>query len=298
MSRWFRHYAGLCRDEKLVSVAIKAKQPVERVVWVWCAILESAAEIDDDGRYSLDEAEAAYFLRTDEADIRAIGDALRNAERLVEGRVVAWGKRQFSSDRSRERVAAYRERKRADGVHADDPNPSRNGDVTLQKRHGNAPETETETDISSLRSDSALVRAPTRKKASPGSRISPEWHPSDAERQMATALGMPADQIDRTAARFRDYWSAKPGKDGVKLDWSATWRNWCDRECERRGWRPVAECEARAGPSTSIYITPDTHLDAWLAWKEHRGGKALPMTKDGGWYVPTLYPPQSTETQH
>lgn len=26
---------------------------------------------------------------------------------------------------------------------------------------------------------------------------------------------------------FRDYWRAKAGKDGVKLDWPATWRNWC-----------------------------------------------------------------------
>jgi len=26
--------------------------------------------------------------------------------------------------------------------------------------------------------------------------------------------------------RFRDHWAAKPGKDGVKLDWLATWRNW------------------------------------------------------------------------
>jgi len=25
---------------------------------------------------------------------------------------------------------------------------------------------------------------------------------------------------------FRDYWIAKPGKDGIKLDWLATWRNW------------------------------------------------------------------------
>lgn len=27
-------------------------------------------------------------------------------------------------------------------------------------------------------------------------------------------------------AGFRDYWIAKAGKDGVKLDWLATWRNW------------------------------------------------------------------------
>jgi hypothetical protein len=30
----------------------------------------------------------------------------------------------------------------------------------------------------------------------------------------------------KTAQRFRDYWVAKPGKAGTKLDWEATWRNW------------------------------------------------------------------------
>lgn len=28
------------------------------------------------------------------------------------------------------------------------------------------------------------------------------------------------------ADSFRDYWVAKPGKDGRKADWMATWRNW------------------------------------------------------------------------
>ena len=49
MSRWFRHYAGMMRDDKLVRIAIKTKQPIERVLWIWGAILESAAEIDDNG---------------------------------------------------------------------------------------------------------------------------------------------------------------------------------------------------------------------------------------------------------
>jgi len=31
-------------------------------------------------------------------------------------------------------------------------------------------------------------------------------------------------------AGFRDYWIAKAGKDGVKLDWLATWRNWIRNE--------------------------------------------------------------------
>ena len=31
---------------------------------------------------------------------------------------------------------------------------------------------------------------------------------------------------DLEAAKFRDYWTAKSGKDASKLDWFATWRNW------------------------------------------------------------------------
>lgn len=29
---------------------------------------------------------------------------------------------------------------------------------------------------------------------------------------------------------FKDYWISKAGKDGVKLDWFATWRNWIRRQ--------------------------------------------------------------------
>lgn len=35
---------------------------------------------------------------------------------------------------------------------------------------------------------------------------------------------------DTVAESFRDYWIAKAGKDGVKLDWLATWRNWVRNE--------------------------------------------------------------------
>jgi hypothetical protein len=33
-----------------------------------------------------------------------------------------------------------------------------------------------------------------------------------------------------TFDRFGDYWRAKPGKDGRKVDWLATWRNWVRNE--------------------------------------------------------------------
>ena len=146
MSRWFRHYAGMMRDDKLVSAAIKAKQPVERVVWVWGAILESAAEIDDAGRFKLDAAEVAYFLRADEADIGVILDALVALGRISDDRVVKWGDRQFTSDRSADRQARYRERNRATSPRSDEGTPSPEPEVTSLSRHGDAPETETELD--------------------------------------------------------------------------------------------------------------------------------------------------------
>lgn len=159
LSRWFRHYAGMMRDDKLVSVAIKSKQPVERVVWVWGAILESAAEIDDDGLFRFDAAEAAYFLRADETDIRSVVDALADAGRLAEDRVVHWGDRQFKSDRSAERQAAYRDRKRSSVRDGNDKPASPAEHVTSPSRHGDAPETETELE------EHADQRAPKRSRA-------------------------------------------------------------------------------------------------------------------------------------
>lgn len=146
MSRWFRHYAGMMRDDKLVSAALKAKQPVERVVWVWGAILESASEINNHGEFALDTAEAAYFLRADQADIDGICLALKELGRIDGQRVVKWGDRQFSSDRSAERTRTYRDRQKRAENHDDNVTDKiRDDDVTSPSRHRDAPETETET---------------------------------------------------------------------------------------------------------------------------------------------------------
>ena len=59
--------------------------------------------------------------------------------------------------------------------------------------------------------------------------------------RLAADFAMPADwlawavadrgwqQFDATeeAAAFTDFWHAKAGANGCKLDWQATWRNWC-----------------------------------------------------------------------
>ena len=36
-----------------------------------------------------------------------------------------------------------------------------------------------------------------------------------------------AQEIRTESEKFRDFWVSKSGKDAAKLDWEATWRNWC-----------------------------------------------------------------------
>jgi hypothetical protein len=56
-------------------------------------------------------------------------------------------------------------------------------------------------------------------------------------------------------AKFCDYWRAKPGKDGRKLDWPATWRNW------------MRTAEARSQPRPRPGQRADTPVDPRDEWK-------------------------------
>lgn len=116
MSRWFRHYAGMVRDDKLVRVALKSKQSIERVVWIWGAVLESAAEIDSEARYEVDADEIAHFLRCKPAAVEAVLDALKELGRIDDTTIVTWSKRQFKTDKSTDRVKRYREARKSAGL--------------------------------------------------------------------------------------------------------------------------------------------------------------------------------------
>lgn len=150
------------RDEKLVSAAVKSKQSVERVVWVWGAILESASEVQDGGRYEFDAGEAAYFLRCDATDIFAIVAALEDLERIQQGVVVRWSDRQYESDSSTERVRKHRG-KQADAPVRQRSNVADNTGNTAEtglKRSVTPPETEADTDTDRTATSVAVSATP------------------------------------------------------------------------------------------------------------------------------------------
>lgn len=76
--------------------------------------------------------------------------------------------------------------------------------------------------------------SPTKR----GTRLDPEWLPSAEDRSWALSE-LPGFDTRREHDRFVDYWVAKPGKDGTKLHWGRTWRNWMRTAAERSGHRPA-----------------------------------------------------------
>jgi hypothetical protein len=68
-----------------------------------------------------------------------------------------------------------------------------------------------------------------------------------------------------TFAMFRDYWTAKPGKEGNKLDWLATWRNWVRSQHQRPAPGAAQRATQRAAPGATQRPAPRAAL---LSFKE------------------------------
>lgn len=57
-------------------------------------------------------------------------------------------------------------------------------------------------------------------------RIPDPWIIDEAMKEWAIERGMNPQWVLRQDERFVNYWQAKPGIGGQKVDWRATWRNW------------------------------------------------------------------------
>ena len=130
------------------------------------------------------------------------------------------------------------------------------------------------------------------KRQNRGTRIAPDWSPSDAERAFAKQEGFSDWEIQRETQKFRDYWTACAGAKGVKLDWTATWRQWTRNGAERAGKTP-APASGAAASITGYYAKAESdQLGAWDAYSVRTRGKGLPRDRNGGWHVPAEWPPE------
>lgn len=71
------------------------------------------------------------------------------------------------------------------------------------------------------------------KRGTKGSRLSADWICPNPWADWARSE-RPDLNITKVAESFHDYWIAKAGAAGVKLDWQATWRNWVRNQRQER----------------------------------------------------------------
>jgi DNA-binding transcriptional regulator YhcF (GntR family) len=87
--------------------------------------------------------------------------------------------------------------------------------------------------------DASPPAQPSREEASQhrrGTRLADGWLlPKPWGEWAIEHFDVTASQVRAEAERFRDHWHSKSGKDATKIDWLATWRNWCSSSYT--GWK-------------------------------------------------------------
>lgn len=144
MSRWYRRYEGTVTDPKLAEAAMIAEVSRSVAIAAWDCLLESAAERNNCGTYDATPRRVAVILCEPPAKIEALFAAFVELGLIADGAISAWGKRQFQSDDSKERVRKHRAEKRRKTATTE----AGNADVTACNGDVTPPYTETETDIS------------------------------------------------------------------------------------------------------------------------------------------------------
>lgn len=113
-----------------------------------------------------------------------------------------------------------------------------------------------------------------QKRARKGSRLAEDWVLPRSWGQWAMEqFQVTADQVRAEAQRFKDHWLAKAGKDAAKLDWYATWRNWCGSDI--RSWKRRKAMTKKIAPDLLDSVhTEMTELERDLAearaWLERK----------------------------
>ncbi|MDE1906850.1 MAG: hypothetical protein KGH75_10430 [Rhodospirillales bacterium] len=79
------------------------------------------------------------------------------------------------------------------------------------------------------------VAPPSGGHAARGTRLPSDWQlpKSWGDWALSDKPEWTESAVRAVAEAFADHWHSKPGRDGVKLNWEATWRNWIRREPDR-----------------------------------------------------------------
>lgn len=204
--KWFRTYGDMPDDPKIGTLN-------DAEFRTWVELLCLACRDEKNGETSATKQTVNWLLRR---DVTVTLDVLIERHLIHENKagficITKWELRQISKDGSAARMRKLREKRKSDGP----------CDVTVTK--SDAPEKRREEER----------RVEKKESKNRGSRFALQYPPNDWFLFCQTQR--PDLDAGKTFDLFRDYWIAKPGKEGVKLDWTATWRNWVRNQKSQNG---------------------------------------------------------------
>lgn len=248
MMDWCRLWHDMPTDPKFRTVARVSGQPLSAVIAIFTFMLtDASANAAERGVTQCDDETVASALDLSDDVVTAVRAAMQG--RVLDGeRLTGWEKRQpLREDNSAERTRAYRERKKLEKA------------TERSVTQCDAPEKIREDTDKSI---SPLVPPSGGRKAS---RIGKDWVPSEADEAFAKSQGFSDQQIRSLADQFRDHWLGESGKKAAKVDWAATWRNWCRRDVDWNGppgtrGRPRGEVAPENDPLLREWLTDEPAL--------------------------------------
>ena len=246
---WFRWHHGVVTDPKWkvvasrTSSALSRKVTVGHVVSVWAAMMENASQANPRGELlNWSDEDIGAALDIPEEEVAAIRVAMQG-KTLDEAVLMAWKRRQVKAEdhTAADRKRAQRERDKSHEVTAkmiESRHVTRGHDRVEESREEKKdqeqmppPAAAGQLQVNGREPAEAHATTPPAKR---GTRLPVDWTPTGDELAWARKERSDLD-VPREALAFRDYWIAKPGREGLKLDWVATFRNWI-RNAKGAGW--------------------------------------------------------------
>jgi hypothetical protein len=206
----------MVNDPKFRTIARVSRQEISRVISVYVHMMTCASNATERGHTEgwCDE-DVATALDIETEDVQAIREAMQG--RVLDGDyLTGWEKRQPLREREDDTAAERKRHQRAREANQNNVTPSH------ATSHQEKPREEEirEEEIKPKSKTEATQRA---------SRLPADWLANDVEIEFCKTERPDLDPI-AMQAKFRDYWTGVPGKQGLKLDWSATWRNFIRSE--------------------------------------------------------------------
>lgn len=219
---WLRLWHEMPNDPKWRTISRISGQHISLVLAVYVHYMVDASRNVTRGHVDVTKEDLASALDVTEEQIDQIYSAMQG--RVLDGdNLTGWDKRQPKREDSgdaetgaKSAAERKREQRKREKLEREQKQKEEGQEACHAMSRNVTPDKDKDKDIS-------------RGKTQRGSRLPADWKPTEAQLQFCKTERPDLDPA-KTADRFRDYWIAQPGAKGVKLEWTATWRNWVRSE--------------------------------------------------------------------